>query len=262
MALAIHHNCTMSISCSTIPTAPIEGQKPGTSGLRKKVAHVLANANYIENFVQATFDVVKTHASSKDVFASGCGLVVGGDGRYHNDVAIQMILKIAAANGVKVCVVGLGGLTSTPAVSMMIREYASDLAHGSIVEGAGVPMLGGFILTASHNPGGPEGDFGIKYNVASGGPAPEGITNAIYERTLAITALEVAAIPDVPLDAAGSTASFALESGASFAVEIVDTAPLYSAKMESIFDFAQIKALLAEPGFKMVFDGMHGVAGP
>ena len=253
------------IRLHAISTAPIAGQKPGTSGLRKKVAHVLSNANYIENFVQATFDVVKSHPDTKAVFASGCALMVGGDGRYHNDVAIQLILKIAAANGVKVVVVGVGGLTSTPAVSLLIREYDSSIAHGSQIGGStpgAVPMIGGFILTASHNPGGPDGDFGIKYNVASGGPAPAGITDAIYERTLSISSYSVAEIGDVALGVVGAPSTFALESGGSFAVEIVDTAPIYTAKMATIFDLAKLRALVAEPGFTMVFDGMHGVAGP
>ena len=146
----------------TVATHPVEGQLPGTSGLRKKVT-VFQQPGYLENFVQSVFDVLPGLA--------GCTLVLGGDGRFYNDRAIQIILRMAAANGVAKVIVGRGGLLSTPAASELIR---SRVAYG------------GLILSASHNPGGPDGDFGIKYNIANGGPAPEKVTEAIYHRTMVI----------------------------------------------------------------------------
>ncbi|TVQ32444.1 MAG: alpha-D-glucose phosphate-specific phosphoglucomutase [Geminicoccaceae bacterium] len=214
-----------------VPTQPIAGQKPGTSGLRKKV-EVFQSPHYIENFVQAVFDAVPE--------LRGGTLVVGGDGRFFNDVAIQRILKIAAANGVAKAVVGQNGLLSTPAASAVIRDLGAT---------------GGLILSASHNPGGPEGDFGIKYNISNGGPAPERITDAIYARTRTIDRYRMLSSPDVDLARIGT-----LELG-DMAVEIIDPVSTYRTLMAELFDFEAIRALFRS-GFTMRFDAMHAVTGP
>ena len=163
----------------TIPTTPFADQKPGTSGLRKKVP-VFQQPSYVENFVQSIFDSLEGFA--------GKTLVVGGDGRYFNREAIQIVVSIAAANGFGRIVVGKGGILSTPAVSALIRALGA---------------YGGIILSASHNPGGPQGDFGVKYNIGNGGPAPEKITDAIFARTKTIEAYRISDAPDVDLDALG-----------------------------------------------------------
>ena len=168
------------MSIQTIPTTPFTDQKPGTSGLRKKVT-VFQSAHYLENFVQAIFDTIAAPAGST--------LVLGGDGRYYNREAIQIILNMAAANGFGKVLVGQGGILSTPAASCVIRKY---------------PTYGGIILSASHNPGGPDGDFGIKYNTGNGGPAPEKITDAIYARSKALTSYRMIDAPDVALDRTGT----------------------------------------------------------
>ena len=215
----------------TIETKPFADQKPGTSGLRKKVP-VFQQAHYVENFVQSIFDSLEGFR--------GKMLVVGGDGRYYNREAIQTVVKIAAANGFGRLVIGKGGILSTPAVSCLIRGRAA---------------FGGIILSASHNPGGPNGDFGIKYNIGNGGPAPEKITDAIFAHSKAIQRYKIADAPDVDLDTLGATTI----EGAT--VDIVDPVIEYSALMKTLFDFEAIRALFAS-GFRMRFDAMHAVTGP
>jgi phosphoglucomutase len=212
-------------------TQPIEGQKPGTSGLRKKT-RVFMQPGYLENFVQSVFDGIGG--------AEGKSFVVGGDGRYFNAEAIQTILKMAAANGAARAIVGRGGLLSTPAASHLIRLNGTD---------------GGIILSASHNPGGPDEDFGIKFNTPNGGPAPERITEAIFERTRTIDAFRKLDAPDLDLAAEGET------KVGDMAVRIVDPVADYEALMASIFDFDAIRAMIAG-GFRLRFDAMHAVTGP
>jgi len=213
------------------PTTPFTDQKPGTSGLRKKVT-LFQSAHYLENFVQAIFDTIDAPAGST--------LVLGGDGRYYNREAIQVILRMAAANGYGKVLVGQGGILSTPAASAVIRKYAT---------------YGGIILSASHNPGGPDGDFGIKYNTANGGPAPEKITDAIYARSKTLTSYKLIDAPDVALDQTGSYSLGAMK------VEVIDPVADYAELMESLFDFAAIRALIGG-GFRLCFDAMHAVTGP
>jgi phosphoglucomutase len=215
----------------TIETKPYLDQQPGTSGLRKKVS-VFQEPNYVENFVQAIFNSLEGFA--------GKTLVVGGDGRYYNREAIQKVLKIAVANGFGRVVIGKGGILSTPAVSGLIRALGA---------------YGGIILSASHNPGGPDGDFGIKYNIGAGGPAPEKITDAIFACAKSIDHYKIADAADVDLDALGVVA---IENAT---VEIVDPVTQYSALMRTLFDFDAIRALFAS-GFRMRFDAMHAVTGP
>lgn len=214
-----------------IPSQPIAGQRPGTSGLRKKVT-VFQQQHYLENFVQAIFDVVPE--------LKGGTLVLGGDGRFYNRVAVQLILKMAAANGVAKVIVGRGGILSTPAASCVIRKYAAT---------------GGVILSASHNPGGPDGDFGIKYNTDNGGPAAEKITEAIYQRTTSLNQYLISAIGDLDLDQLGH---FTLES---MVVELIDPVADYALLMQDLFDFDAIRAWFAA-GNRMQFDAMSAVAGP
>lgn len=215
----------------TVPSTPCSGQKPGTSGLRKKVK-VFQQPNYAENFIQSVFDVVERAPSS--------ALVVGGDGRYHNRTVIQQAIRIAAANGYGKVLVGRGGILSTPAASNVIRKYGAS---------------GGLILSASHNPGGPDEDFGIKYNIANGGPAPEAVTEAIYARTQTIDRWLTVDAPDVDLDRLGST-----QVGAMM-VDVIDSVSDYAELMESLFDFNAIRANV-EGGFTMAFDAMSAVTGP
>jgi len=205
-----------------VSTKPFEGQRPGTSGLRKKVK-VFQQAHYLENFVQAVFDSIGDFA--------GQTLVVGGDGRYFNREAIQTILKMAAASGFGKVLVGQGGILSTPAASCVIRKYGA---------------YGGLILSASHNPAGPDDDFGIKYNIGNGGPAPEGVTEAIYARTQDISYYDMIECDDVDLD---HTGSFEL---AGMQVEVIDPVADYAELMQSLFDFDAIRALLAD-NFSMAF---------
>ena len=215
----------------TVATTPFADQKPGTSGLRKKVA-VFQTPHYLENFVQAVFDCVAA--------PPGSTLVLGGDGRYYNREAIQVILRMAAANGIGRVLVGQGGILSTPAASCVIRKYQ---------------CLGGIILSASHNPGGPAGDFGIKYNTGNGGPAPEKITDAIYARSRELGSYRIVAAPDVPIDRPGTHALGAMQ------VEVIDPVADYAELMEALFDFGAIREMFAG-GFRLCFDAMHAVTGP
>ena len=220
------------MNVASIATQPIPGQRPGTSGLRKKTA-VFQQPGYLENFVQAIFDSLEGF--------EGETLVLGGDGRYFNDVAIQTIIRMAAANGFGRVLVGQHGILSTPAASCVIRKHRA---------------FGGIILSASHNPGGPDGDFGIKYNTGNGGPAPEKITEAIYANTLAITRTLTLAAPDVDLATQGTT-----RVGGT-AVEVIDSVADHADLLATLFDFDQIGALLRSPNFRMCFDAMHAVTGP
>lgn len=215
----------------TVASTAYAGQKPGTSGLRKKVK-IFQQPNYAENFVQAVFDVVER--------SPGSTLVVGGDGRYHNRTVIQQTIRIAAANGYGKVLVGKGGILSTPAASNVIRKHGAS---------------GGLILSASHNPGGPDEDFGIKYNIANGGPAPEGVTEAIYARTQTIDRWLTVDAPDVDLDTLGST------KVGDLTVEVIDSVADYAELMESLFDFNAIRANV-QVGFTMAFDAMSAVTGP
>lgn len=220
------------MSIKTVATRPFAGQKPGTSGLRKKVK-VFSQPGYLENFVQSIFDTLNGQ--------QGQTLVLGGDGRYFNDVAIQIILRMAAAAGFGRVLVGQGGILSTPAASAVIRKRA---AFGSI------------ILSASHNPGGVEGDFGIKYNLANGGPANETFTDAVYQRTQGITEYHYVEADDIDLARLGETRIGAMT------VEVIDPVADYAELLESLFDFDRIAGLLARPDFRMRFDAMHAVTGP
>lgn len=215
----------------TVRTDPIEGQKPGTSGLRKKTA-VFKRPRYLENYVQAIFDGIGGVLDKV--------LVVGGDGRYFNDDAVHIILRMAAANGAAKCIVGQGGILSTPAVSHLIRLREAD---------------GGLILSASHNPGGPDADFGLKYNGANGGPATEAVTDKIFARTKEIEMYKITASGGVDIDLIGTHDHQGME------VEIVDPVADYADLMETLFDFDKIRALFAG-GFTMCFDAMHAVTGP
>ncbi len=215
----------------TVATTPFDDQKPGTSGLRKKVPH-FQQPNYVENFIQSIFDSLEGF--------DGKTLVIGGDGRFYNREVIQIALKMAAANGFGRVLVGRGGILSTPAASHVIRKNRA---------------FGGIILSASHNPGGPTEDFGIKYNIGNGGPAPEKYTNAIYARSREITEYRILDAPDIDLDA---IASLAL---GRMTVEVIDPVADYAALMETLFDFDAIRAAFAG-GFRMAFDAMHAVTGP
>ncbi|OOZ40226.1 alpha-D-glucose phosphate-specific phosphoglucomutase [Solemya pervernicosa gill symbiont] len=215
----------------TCTTTPYDDQKPGTSGLRKKVKQ-FQQPNYLENFVQSVIDTVGNLA--------GKTIVVGGDGRYYNREAIQTILKMAAANCVGKVLVGRGGLLSTPAASAVIRKYGAE---------------GGFILSASHNPGGPDEDFGIKYNGNNGGPAPEQLTEAVFQRSLEITQYNIAEGAETDLDQVG------VSSAGDMVVEIIDPVSDYAELMEELFDFDKISALFAS-GFRMRFDAMNAITGP
>jgi len=215
----------------TVPTQPFAGQKPGTSGMRQKTG-VYMQPNYLENFIQAIFDAVGGIEHKT--------LVVGGDGRYFNDRAIQVILKMAAAAGAARMIVGRGGILSTPAASAVIRHRKTH---------------GGIILSASHNPGGPDGDFGVKYNTPAGSPAPESVTAAIHARTLEITSYRIAEAADVDLSTPGE-----VWLGAT-AVDVIDPVAIYADLMRGLFDFDAIRRLIAG-GFTLCFDAMHAVNGP
>ncbi|XP_036377228.1 phosphoglucomutase-1 isoform X2 [Megalops cyprinoides] len=226
----------------TLPTVPYPDQKPGTSGLRKKVHVFETKQDYLQNFVQSIF----TSIDLRD--RQGSTLVVGGDGRYFNKAAIEVIVQMAAANGIGRLVIGQNGIMSTPAVSCVIRK---------------IKAIGGIILTASHNPGGPSGDFGIKFNISSGGPAPEAITDKIFQISKSIE--EYAICPDLKVDLSTiGKQTFDLENKFKpFTVEIVDSVESYANMLRNIFDFAALKELLSGPNhIKVRLDAMHGVVGP
>ncbi len=214
-----------------IPTTPFDGQRPGTSGLRKKVV-VFQQPHYAENFIQAIFDALEGFA--------GKTLVIGGDGRYYNKEVVQTAMRMAAANGFGRVIVGQNGLLSTPAASHLIRKNQA---------------FGGIILSASHNPGGPDGDFGIKYNGGNGGPAPEKITEAIFALTKSLTHYKTTKSADVDLNKIGITTI------GSMTVEVVDPVTDYAALMQTLFDFEAIRTLI-KSGFTMKFDGMGAITGP
>ena len=218
----------------TIATQAIAGMKPGTSGLRKKVTEFAAG-HYLANFVQSVFDAVRPEGG----FA-GLTLVVGGDGRYYNREATQTVVRMASANGFARVLVGQGGILSTPAASCVIREQQA---------------FGGLILSASHNPGGPDGDFGIKFNGANGGPAPEKITDAIYAIAQVISEFHSTDTPDIDLDQLGS------QRVGEMVVEVIDPVADYLALMRRLFDFDALRRLFAG-GFRLAFDAMHAVTGP
>ncbi len=218
---------------TTVTATPFEGQKPGTSGLRKKV-RVFQQPGYAENFIQSVFDVAERPPAST--------LVIGGDGRFHNRTVIARGIRMAAANGYARVLVGQGGILSTPAASHVIRRYGAS---------------GGLILSASHNPGGPEEDFGIKYNIANGGPAPESVTEAIYARTQTIDRwLMEEGGAEVDLDRIG------ISHVGEMVVEVIDPVADYADLMEELFDFAVIRASVASGALTMAFDAMHAVTGP
>lgn len=220
----------------TIQTQAFNDQKPGTSGLRKKVK-VFQQAHYLENFVQSIFDTLR----EKEGIPAGAVLALGGDGRYHNRKAIQTIISMAAANGFAKVMVGQAGILSTPAASHVIRKYKT---------------FGGLVLSASHNQGGVDGDFGIKYNMSNGGPAPEKITDSIFEKSKTISTYKMADLPQVNIDQIGET-----KFDGGFSVQVFDAVVDYADLMHEIFDFSAIKTLLAS-GFTMQFDAMHAVTGP
>ena len=215
----------------TVATTPFDDQKPGTSGLRKKVP-VFQQKNYVENFIQSVFDSLEGY--------KGETLVFGGDGRYYNREVVQIALKMAAANGFGRVLVGQGGILSTPAASNVIRKYKA---------------FGGLVLSASHNPGGPNEDFGIKYNIGNGGPAPEKITEAIFARSKTISQYVIADAADIDIDTIGK------REIAGMAVEVIDPVADYAALMEELFDFDAIRDLI-KSGFTFRFDSMHAVTGP
>lgn len=216
----------------TLSTTPFTDQKPGTSGLRKKVT-VFQQTHYLENFVQSIFNSLQAF--------QGSSLVLGGDGRYFNRQAIQIIIKIAAANGFRELIIGQGGLLSTPAASHLIRKNKA---------------FGGIILSASHNPGGPKEDFGIKYNAGNGGPAPEKFTDALYENTKKINAYKIADIADVDLDHIGQREIDDL------IITIVDPVTDYANLMATIFDFDLLKTCITSKYITLCFDAMHAITGP
>ena len=215
----------------TVATKAFADQRPGTSGLRKKVT-VFQGEHYAENFIQSIFNALQDFA--------GKTLVLGGDGRFYNDTVVQIAIRIAAANGFGKVIVGQGGLLSTPAASNVIRKNGA---------------FGGIILSASHNPGGPAGDFGIKYNAGNGGPAPEKVTEEIFAQTKSITSYKITDTPDLDLHKIGST------TVEGMTVDIIDPVADYATLMQSLFDFDAIRGLL-KSGFVMKFDGMHAITGP
>ena len=217
------------------PSQPFGDQQPGTSGLRKKVT-VFQQAGYLENFVQALFDELHGPGQS----AAGQTLVLGGDGRYHNRVALQTLLRMAVARGYARVLVGQGGILSTPAVSAVIRRQRAS---------------GGIILSASHNPGGPDGDFGIKYNGANGGPAPESLTGAVYQRTLSLDHYLSCDLPEIGIDQLGC------QTLGQTVVEVIDPVADHAAVLRELFDFDAIRALFAR-GFRLRYDAMWAVGGP
>lgn len=233
---------------AAVPTSPIDGQKTGTSGLRKKVV-VFQQPNYLHNWVQSLFSGLEGLAGST--------IALGGDGRYWNKDAIRIILRLAAANGVSTVKVGHNGIICTPAMSAIIRADS---------------LYGGIILTASHNPGGPTNDFGIKYNVSNGGPAPESVTSVIFKNTKTISEYKMAVVSEedtetdpfasVDLSVKGSTTFSNSSTGSTFTVEVIDSADAYVTLLQSMFDFNAMRNLFARPDFSFLFDAMNGVTGP
>lgn len=222
------------MNIQTVDFKPFSDQKPGTSGLRKKVT-VFQQPHYSESFVTSILLSIPEGVE-------GSFLVIGGDGRYWNPEVIQLIAKIGAAYGVKKLLVGQDGILSTPAASHVIRKRNAT---------------GGILLTASHNPGGPKEDFGIKYNLANGGPAPESVTNKIFEASKSLTSYKIASIPDIDISTLGTKKYGDLE------VEIIDSTADYVAMLKDIFDFPLIKQFFASHSdFKVLFDGLSGVTGP
>ena len=221
---------------NTVATSPFSDQKPGTSGLRKKV-RVFQQSNYLENFVQSIFDAITANGEK----LSGKTLVLGGDGRYYNLEALQIILKMAAANGFARALVGQHGLLSTPAASCVIRKFQT---------------LGGIILSASHNPGGPEADFGIKYNTSNGGPAAENITEAIFQSSLTISQYRILETPAIDLSQLGE------QTLGEMCIEVIDPVSDYVELMEQFFDFDKMRELLTSGSFKLCFDAMNAITGP
>lgn len=237
-----------TFTVKAVSTAPIDGQKTGTSGLRKKVA-VFKQKDYLHNWVQSLFSALDG--------LKGSTIALGGDGRYWNKDAIRIILRLAAANGVSCVKVGHNGIICTPAMSAIIRADS---------------LYGGIILTASHNPGGPTNDFGIKYNVSNGGPAPESVTSLIFKNTKTISEYNFAVTSDTDLDTdpfasvdlgvKGVTTFTNSTDGSSFTVDVIDSADAYVDLLQSMFDFPKLKALFARPDFSFLFDAMSGVTGP
>ncbi|KAJ2666388.1 hypothetical protein IW148_000872 [Coemansia sp. RSA 1199] len=226
----------MSLSVRSVPTSPFEGQKPGTSGLRKRVK-VFKQENYTENFIQAIFTAMPAPGPQNAT------MVVGGDGRYYMKDVVQKIVRIGAANGIKRFIIGQDGILSTPAASAIIRKNNAD---------------GGIILTASHNPGGPQNDFGIKYNTRNGGPAPESVTDAIYEATRTISEYQ-----EAELDGQVDLGTVGVQQFGQVTVDIVDSASDYVDLIKEIFDFELIRKFRQEtPEFSLLFDALNGVTGP
>ena len=233
---------------SNLSTQPIAGQKPGTSGLRKKTRE-FEQGYYLHNFVQSTFDALL----KEGVDVSDGALLIGGDGRYYNDVATQVIIKIASANGVRRMVIGKDNLLSTPAVSAIIRERGPRWQK----------VFGSFILTASHNPGGPEEDFGIKYNCENGGPAPESLTSAIYDLTTSITVIKMCSdFPEIDTATIGTVSVPNKDNTDQVIIEVISATHEHIKLLKTIFDFDALKALIARPDFDLRYDCMHGVQGP
>ena len=224
-------------SAVIFPPSPFEGQKPGTSGLRKAV-RVFQQQNYTENFVQASLWALEKQLA-------GATLVVGGDGRFFMDTCTSIIIKMCAANSVAKLIVGQGGFLSTPAVSNLIRKRQTT---------------GGFIMTASHNPGGPDADFGLKFNCSNGGPAPDSFTNKIFENTKSINKYNIC--PDLECDFNTLGVYEYLIEGKPFTVEVIDPTKDYVDLMKEIFDFDQIKKMLKEKKFKLLINSLHGATGP
>ncbi len=226
------------MAIQTIPTQVFTDQRPGTSGLRKKVG-VFMQPHYLENFVQALLNVLNASDASNQAL-QGKTLVLGGDGRFYNRAAVQMILKLAAANGVARVLLGCGGILSTPAVSAVIRRRQA---------------FGGIVLSASHNPGGPDGDFGIKYNAGNGGPANETLTEAVFARTKVLTELHLSNAPDIDMDRLG------LQQVEHMQVEVIDPVADYAALMRELFDFDLLRGMFNR-GFTLRVDAMNAVGGP
>uniref|UniRef100_A0A8C1DPP5 Phosphoglucomutase 1 n=2 Tax=Cyprinus carpio TaxID=7962 RepID=A0A8C1DPP5_CYPCA len=229
------------VKITVIKTKPYTDQKPGTSGLRKRVTVFQQNQHYAENFIQSIISTIDSAQRQEGT------LVVGGDGRFFMKDAIQLIVQIAAANGIGRLVIGQNGIMSTPAVSCVIRK---------------IKAVGGIILTASHNPGGPNGDFGIKFNISSGGPAPEGITDKIFQISKSLQEYHICPELKVDLSTIGKQ-TFEIDTFKPFTVEIVDSVESYAEMLRDIFDFAALKELLSGPNsINIRLDAMHGVVGP